>query len=126
MGWRKRRQRKRKKEKEKGGWTKKVVSRKQRGTQERKYEGEGTSKKDNEDGKREGIILERNGFTKKKEVWDFIRQFEIVELGETWVEKRSWEKIEKLLQMGMSRGKTRKEEMKSGGAEFWKFLELIF
>jgi hypothetical protein len=63
---------------------------------------------------------------KKKEVWDFIRQFDIVELGETWVEERSWEKIEKLLQMGMSMGKTRKEKMKSGGAEFWKFLELIF
>jgi hypothetical protein len=25
-----------------------------------------------------------------------------------------------------NKGKTRKEEKKSGGAEFWKFLELIF
>jgi hypothetical protein len=66
MGWRKRRQRKWKKDKEKGRWTKKVVSRKQRGTQERKYEGEGTSKKDNEDGKSEGIIFELSGFKKKK------------------------------------------------------------
>jgi hypothetical protein len=38
----------------------------QRGTQERKYEGEGTSKNDNENGKSEGIILERRGFKKKK------------------------------------------------------------
>jgi hypothetical protein len=92
MGWRKRRQRKWKKDKEKGGWTKRVVSRKQRGTQERKYEGEDTSKKDNEDGKCEGIIFERSGFKKKKEVWDFIRQFEIVELGETQGETRGKKK----------------------------------
>jgi hypothetical protein len=29
----------------------------QRGTQERRYEGEGTSKKDNEGGKSDGIII---------------------------------------------------------------------
>jgi hypothetical protein len=63
----------------------------QRGTQERKYEGEGTSKNDNENGKSEGIILERRGFKKKKEeeFWDYVRQFEIVGLIETWVEERS-------------------------------------
>jgi hypothetical protein len=38
----------------------------QRGTQERRYEWKGTSKKDNEDGKSEGIILECSGFKKKK------------------------------------------------------------
>ncbi|KAH0811265.1 hypothetical protein GEV33_011527 [Tenebrio molitor] len=65
MRWR---QRKCKKYKEKGRWTKKMRSGKeaQRGTQERKYEGEGTSKNDNENGKSEGIILERRGFKKKK------------------------------------------------------------
>jgi hypothetical protein len=65
----------------------------QRGTQERRYEGKGTSRKDNEDGKSEGIILERSGFKKKEEeFWFQVRQFEIVELVETWVEERSWEK----------------------------------
>jgi hypothetical protein len=65
MRWR---QRKCKKYKEKGRWTKKMRSGKeaQRGTQERKYEGEGTSKNDKENGKSEGIILERRGFKKKK------------------------------------------------------------
>jgi hypothetical protein len=36
----------------------------QRGTQERRYEGEGRSKKDNEEGKGEVITLERSGFKK--------------------------------------------------------------
>jgi hypothetical protein len=130
MGWRNRRQRKWKKDKEKGIWTKKVESGKeaQRETQERRYEAEGTSKKDNEDGKSEGIILERSRLKKKRRrrFRDYVRQFEIVGL----VEERSWEKNRKAvtqrIQMGMLRGKTRKEETKRGGAEFWKFLELIF
>jgi hypothetical protein len=57
------------KDKEKGKRTKKMGSGKegQRGTQERRYEGEGTSNRGNEDGKSEGIILERSsGFKKKK------------------------------------------------------------
>jgi hypothetical protein len=70
MEWRKRRQWKWKKDKEKGRWTKKVGFGKetQRRTQERRYEGEDTSKKDNEDGKCEDIILERSvfNFLKKK------------------------------------------------------------
>jgi hypothetical protein len=42
--------------------------------------------------------LERSRFKKKeKEFWDYVRQFQIVRLVETWVEERSWEKIEKLL-----------------------------
>jgi hypothetical protein len=43
-----------------------------------------------------------------------------------WVEERSWEKILSYrIQMGMSRGKTRKEERKCGGAEFWNNLHKI-
>jgi hypothetical protein len=38
----------------------------QRRTQERRYEGEGTSKKDNENGKGGSIILERSGLNKKR------------------------------------------------------------
>jgi hypothetical protein len=38
----------------------------QTGTQEGRYEGEGTNKKDNEDDRSEGIILERSGCKKKK------------------------------------------------------------
>jgi hypothetical protein len=64
----------------------------QRGTQERRYEEKGTSKKDNEGGKSEGIILERSGFKKKEEeeFCDYVGQFEIVALVETWVEELSW------------------------------------
>jgi hypothetical protein len=97
MGWRNRRQKKWKKDKEKCRWTKKVESGKeaQRETQERRYKGESTSKKDNEDGKSKGIILERSRLKKKRRrrFGDYVRQFEIVGL----VEERSWEKIEKLL-----------------------------
>jgi hypothetical protein len=58
MRWRKWRQQKWKNDKEKGRWTKKVASGKeaQKSTQEKRYEGEGTSKKDSEDGKCEGIF----------------------------------------------------------------------
>jgi hypothetical protein len=35
---------------------------------------------------------------KEEKCWDYVRQYEIVGLVETWVEKRSWKKIEKLLQ----------------------------
>jgi hypothetical protein len=43
------------------------------------------NKKDNKNGKSEGIILERNWFKKKEqEFWDYVRQFEIVVLVETW------------------------------------------
>jgi hypothetical protein len=38
----------------------------QRGSQERRNEGEGTSTKAKEDGKSEGIILERSGLKKKR------------------------------------------------------------
>jgi hypothetical protein len=70
----------------------------QRGTRDRRYEEQGKSKKDNEDGKGEGIILARNGFKKKEEIfWDYVRQFEIVGLVEAWVEERSWKRIKKLL-----------------------------
>jgi hypothetical protein len=53
---------------EKGRWLKKMATGKeaQRETQERRYEEEGRSKKDNEDGKDEGIILERGRFKKKR------------------------------------------------------------
>jgi hypothetical protein len=80
MGWRKRRQQKWRNDKEKGKWTKKVRSGKeaQRGTQDRRYEGKATSKKDNEDGKGAVIILERSEFKKKEEeefvtTWDNLR-----------------------------------------------------
>jgi hypothetical protein len=68
MGWKKRRQRKWKKDKEKGRWTMRMGAGKevQRGTQERRNEGESTSKKDNENDKSEGIILEGSGFNKKR------------------------------------------------------------
>jgi hypothetical protein len=56
------------------------------------------NKKDNKNGKSEGIILERNWFKKKEqEFWDYVRQFEIVVLVETWIKERSWEKIEEFL-----------------------------
>jgi hypothetical protein len=60
--WRKRRQRKWKKDKEKGRRTKKIGTGKEmhRGRQRRRYEREGTCKKDNQNGKSEDIILERN------------------------------------------------------------------
>jgi hypothetical protein len=59
----------------------------QRGTQEGRYEGEGTSKKDNEDGKGEGLYCNVVGLRKKKEedFWDSVTQFEIVGLVETLV-----------------------------------------
>jgi hypothetical protein len=40
----------------------------QRVNQERRNEGEGTSKKDNEDSKSEGIILERSGLKKRRRI----------------------------------------------------------
>jgi hypothetical protein len=54
----------------------------------------GHKQKDNEDGKSEGIILKRRGFKTKKEeeFWDYVRQFEIVGLVETWEEEQSWAK----------------------------------
>jgi hypothetical protein len=58
----------------------------QRGTQERGYKGEGTSKRNNEDGKSESIILECSGLKKKRILRLQLRQFEIVGLVETWVE----------------------------------------
>jgi hypothetical protein len=62
--------------------------------------------------------LEYSGIISKKgeEFWDYVRQFEIVCLVETWVEERSWKRIEKSLsklQVGRSRGKKRKEKGKS-------------
>jgi hypothetical protein len=51
-----------------------------RETQERRYEGESTSQKDNENGKSEDAILERIAGLRKKEQ-----------------EERSWENTEKLL-----------------------------
>jgi hypothetical protein len=63
-----------------------------KGTQERRYEGEDTSKKDNENGKSEGIILEKRT---KEEFWDYVKQFERVGLVETWVKEWSWGKNSK-------------------------------
>jgi hypothetical protein len=58
----------------------------QRGTQEGRYEGEGTSKKDNEDGKSDGLYSNVVGLRKKKEdFWVSVTQFEIVGLVETLV-----------------------------------------
>jgi hypothetical protein len=38
------------------------------------------------------------GLRKKEEnFWEYVRQLKIVGLVETWIEERSWEKIEKLL-----------------------------
>jgi hypothetical protein len=34
---------------------------------------------------------------KEEEFWNYVRQFKIVALIETWAEEQSWEKIEKLL-----------------------------
>jgi hypothetical protein len=52
----------------------------------RKIRGEGTSKKDNEDGKGEGLYCNVVGLRKKKEdFWDSVAQFEIVGLVETLV-----------------------------------------
>jgi hypothetical protein len=72
---------------------------KQKGEDKREdKKGERRSKRDYEDGKGEDIILERSTFKKKdEEFWNYVRQFQIVGLVETWVEERSWEKIEKLL-----------------------------
>jgi hypothetical protein len=75
----------------------------QRGTQEKRCERKGRSK---------STILE---LKKGEEFWDYVRQFEIMSLPETWVEERSWKKIDatERVQMGRSRGKKRKEKGKS-------------
>jgi hypothetical protein len=75
-----------KKDKEKGRWIKKVGPGKeaQKGTQVRRYKGERTSKKDNEDGK---SVLHWNVADLREKIeeefWDYMRQFEIVGLVET-------------------------------------------
>jgi hypothetical protein len=130
MEWRKWRQWKWKKDKEKGRWTKKAGFGKetQRRTQERRYKGEDTSKKDNEDGKCEDIILERSVFKKKneKEFWKYVSKFEIVGLAKSWVEERSWEKIEKMLPKEYEwECQGTKRRKKKGRAAERKFLELI-
>jgi hypothetical protein len=59
---------------------------KHKGEQKRRYEAKKIMKT---------AKLERSRFKKKeKEFWDYVRQFQIVRLVETWVEERSWEKIE--------------------------------
>jgi hypothetical protein len=80
---------------------------KERATQERRYEEEGTSKKIPK--------TERGGFKKRRRVLGLCETIAMVGLVETWVEKRSWEKTKKLLPkeyklMGMPRSKMRKEE----------------
>jgi hypothetical protein len=60
--------------------------------------GERRSKRDYEDGKGEGIILERSTFKKKEEeFWNYVRQFQIVGLVKTLVEERRWEKKRKVV-----------------------------
>jgi hypothetical protein len=81
---------------------------KERATQERRYEEEGTSKKIPK--------TERGGFKKKRRRVLRLREtIAMVDLVETWVEKWSWEKTKELLPkeyklMGMPRSKMRKEE----------------
>jgi hypothetical protein len=94
---------------EKDGMNKTVTTEMEKGQRkcepEKKQKGEdkredkkGERRSKREDGKGEGIILERSTFKKKdEEFWNYVRQFQIVGLVETWVEERSWEKIEKLL-----------------------------
>jgi hypothetical protein len=58
------------------------------------------------------------GLSKRgEECWDNVPQFEVVGLGETWVEERSWEKNRKdateKVQMGRTLGKKRMKKRKS-------------
>jgi hypothetical protein len=51
-----------------------IRKRSAKGAQWRTYEREGRSKKDNGNGKSEGIILEHSGFKKKRRrIWDYLR-----------------------------------------------------
>jgi hypothetical protein len=55
---------------------------------------------------------------KGEEFWDYVRQFEIMSLPETWVEERSWKKIEKTLPKEYKwEGQGAKREKKKGRAD---------
>jgi hypothetical protein len=54
---------------------------------------------------------------KGEEFWKYIRKFEIVGLVETWVEERSWKKIDKTLPKGYKwKSQWAKREKKKGRA----------
>jgi hypothetical protein len=67
---------------------------------EKKHKGD-HKKEDTKGGEEAKVrILYKNvaGLSKKRdEFWDYVRQFDIVGLVETWVEERSWKKIGKSL-----------------------------
>jgi hypothetical protein len=73
-----------------------------KGQRKRKTEKQrkGEHKKDDTKGRGGIKVLYWNvaGLSRKgEEFWEYIRKFEIVGLVETWVEERSWKKIEKTL-----------------------------
>jgi hypothetical protein len=84
----------------------------------KKHKGE--HKKKDAKGRGEAKVLYWNvaGLKKGEEFWDYVRQFEIVSLPETWVEERSWKKIEKTLPKEYKwEGQGAKREKKKGRAD---------
>jgi hypothetical protein len=87
-----------------------------KGTQKRRYDEERAAKKITKTANLRVLYWNVAALRKtEEEFWDYVRQFEIVGLVETWVEEQSWEKIvaTERVPMGMSRGKTKKEKRKS-------------
>jgi hypothetical protein len=89
---------------------------KKKGKMERKHNGE--QEKQGTKGREGAKVLYWNvaGLSRKgEEFWEYIRNFEIVGLMETWVEERSWKKIEKTLQKDFKwKSQWAKREKKKG------------
>ncbi|KAH0814053.1 hypothetical protein GEV33_008739 [Tenebrio molitor] len=102
---------------EKGRLEKRVDGQK-KGKTEGKHKGE--QEKQGTKGRKGAKVLYWNvaGLRKRgDEFWDYVRQFEVVGLVETWVEKQSWEKVETTLPKEYKwEGQWAKRERKRGRA----------
>jgi hypothetical protein len=91
---------------------------KKKGKTEGKHKGE--QEKQGTKGRKGAKVLYWNvaGLRKRgDEFWDYVRQFEVVGLVETWVEKQSWEKVERTLPKEYKwEGQWAKRERKRGRA----------
>jgi hypothetical protein len=91
---------------------------KKKGKTEGKHKGE--QEKQGTKGRKGAKVLYWNvaGLRKRgDEFWDYVRQFEVVGLVETWVEGQSWEKVEKTLPKEYKwEGQWAKRERKRGRA----------
>jgi hypothetical protein len=89
-----------------------------KGKTEGKHKGE--QEKQGTKGRKGAKVLYWNvaGLRKRgDEFWDYVRQFEVVGLVETWVEKQSWEKVERTLPKEYKwEGQCSKRERKRGRA----------